>query len=119
MSSSLDIYCQKQLCLKAGSQLWLWWKRVACSDLNIVDGLCRVEPNASSHVFLVHGQACAKSEHHPTCSHTEEGTTPMGKLYAIDFEEIMAEDWRVRALAVLMRLHIMPFFQRQPGSQWS
>ena len=29
----------------------------------------------------------------------------MGKLYAIDFEEIMAEDWRVRAffLALLSR----------------
>ena len=68
-----------------------------------MDGLCRVEPNASSHVFLVHGQACAKSEHHPTCSHTEEGTTPMGKLYAIDFEEIMAEDWRVRAVEAFMK----------------
>ena len=55
----------------------------------------RVEPTASSNVFLIHGKACAKSEWHPTCSLEEEGVEPLGKLYAINFKELMGDDWRV------------------------
>lgn len=63
---------------------------------------CRVEPTASSQVFLVHGQACEKSDWHPTCTHTEQGTRPQGKLYALDFQEILADDWRVRSQTALL-----------------
>ena len=57
----------------------------------------RVEPTAASSIFLVHGKACTKSDWHPTCSHEEEGVEPLGKLYAINFKELMGEDWRVSA----------------------
>lgn len=67
-----------------------------CITLNKRYPACRVEPTAASSVFLVHGKACKKTEAHPTCSHDEEGVEPLGKLYAIDFKELMGEDWRVR-----------------------
>ena len=54
-----------------------------------------MEPTAASQVFLVYGKACAKSDWHPTCTHTEEGTKPKGKLYSLDFEKILGNDWKV------------------------
>ena len=69
---------------------------------------CRVEPTASSNVFLIHGKACAKSEWHPTCSHEEEGVEPLGKLYAINFKELMGDDWRVR-MSQLSSCHTLSF----------
>ena len=67
-----------------------------------------MEPTASSNVFLIHGKACTKSEWHPTCSHEEEGVEPLGKLYAINFKELMGDDWRVR-YQLLNSCHLLGF----------
>ena len=63
-------------------------------------GTCRVEPKATSHVFVVHGQACLRSPQNPTCSHTKEGVKPAGKIYVVDLKPILGSDWRVRGAPV-------------------
>ena len=57
----------------------------------------RVEPKASSKLFIVHGKACRKSEQHPTCTHDSDFAEPAGKLYSIDIQAILGNDFRVRA----------------------
>ncbi|CAL5221253.1 g3408 [Coccomyxa viridis] len=54
----------------------------------------RVEPKATSHVFVVHGQACLTTPAHPTCTHTKEGTKPVGKIYVVDLKPVLGSDWR-------------------------
>ena len=56
----------------------------------------RVEPQASSKLFIVHGKACRKGEQHPTCTHDNDFTDPAGKLYSIDIQAILGDDFRVR-----------------------
>lgn len=56
----------------------------------------RVEPKATSHVFVVHGQACLTTPAHPTCTHSKEGTKPVGKIYVVDLKPVLGSDWRVR-----------------------
>ena len=56
---------------------------------------CRVEPSSSSHVFLVWGEACFRDERHPNCTHTEPGVPPAGKLFALDVEKLLGNEWKV------------------------
>jgi hypothetical protein len=56
--------------------------------------LCRVDPLASGHVFLVHGQACVKTQARQQCSFTGGGTPP-AKMFMIDVKDLMQADWRV------------------------
>ena len=56
---------------------------------------CRVEPKATSHVFVVHGQACLTTPAHPSCTHSKEGTKPVGKIYVVDLKPVLGSDWRV------------------------
>ena len=55
----------------------------------------RVEPTATSHTFMVHGEACARSAANPTCTHDKEGQIPAGKLYVVDVKAVMGTDWVV------------------------
>ena len=59
----------------------------------------RVEPTAKSHVFLVYGEACFKDERHPNCTHTELGARPQGKLFALDLERLIGNEWQVQFVA--------------------
>ena len=56
---------------------------------------CSVEPTSSSHVFLVYGEACFKDEFHPNCTHTDPGTRPLGKLFSLDLQRLMGNEWQV------------------------
>ena len=59
--------------------------------------LCdRVEPKAASHVFLILGEACFKDAAHPNCTHTDPGTRPQGKLFSLDLERLIGNEWQVR-----------------------
>lgn len=53
----------------------------------------RIAPGGNSGVFLVHGTACLKTTAHPSCGFTG-GSTPPGKMYALDLEELLAGDWK-------------------------
>lgn len=46
-------------------------------------------------MFLVHGQACLKSTTHPNCTFMG-GSTPPGRMFAIDVRDLLGSDWRVR-----------------------
>lgn len=54
---------------------------------------CRVEPEGASHIFIVHGEACTKSERHPTCTHEGWGEAPAGRAYILNFQELLGSDW--------------------------
>lgn len=53
----------------------------------------RVAPGGNSPVFIIHGTACLKTASHPGCGFTG-GSVPPGKMYAIDFQEILATEWK-------------------------
>ena len=55
----------------------------------------RVEPTAASHIFLVYGEACFRDEAHPKCTHTEAGQRPQGKLFSLDLEHLLGNEWQV------------------------
>ena len=60
----------------------------------------RVEPKGDSHVFIVHGEACHKTNINPTCSQDRYGTA-QGRMYVLDFKALMGSDWRVSCHVVL------------------
>ncbi len=53
----------------------------------------RVEPEGTSHIFIVHGEACTKSDRHPTCTHEGSGQAPEGRAYVLNFQELLGSDW--------------------------
>ncbi len=53
-----------------------------------------MDPKGAGHMFLVHGQACVKSQTRPQCSFTGGGAPP-AKMFSIDVKELMQGDWRV------------------------
>lgn len=58
--------------------------------------VCSVEPTASSHVFLIYGEACVQDRWHPNCTHTDPGTRPLGKLFSLDINQLLGNEWQVR-----------------------
>ncbi|KAK9806438.1 hypothetical protein WJX73_007437 [Symbiochloris irregularis] len=69
------------------------WHSVKLSEAIDVIGI-RVEPTAASHIFLVHGEACFKDDDHPNCTHTDVGTRPPGKLFSLDLQHIVGNEWK-------------------------
>ena len=57
--------------------------------------LRRVEPTASSHIFLVYGEACFQDERHLSCTHTQAGERPAGKMFALDLAALMGNEFKV------------------------
>lgn len=53
-----------------------------------------VEPTASSHVFLIYGEACVQDRWHPNCTHTDPGTRPLGKLFSLDINQLLGNEWQ-------------------------
>jgi hypothetical protein len=53
----------------------------------------RVAPGGNSPLFIVHGTACLKTTSHPGCGFTG-GSVPPGKMYAIDFQEILGAEYK-------------------------
>ncbi|KAL4860184.1 Vacuolar protein sorting/targeting protein 10 [Chlorella vulgaris] len=68
------------------------WHKVALPEAMSVENI-RVDPLASGHVFLVHGQACVKTQARQQCSFTGGGTPP-AKMFMIDVKDLMQADWR-------------------------
>ena len=66
----------------------------------------RVDPKGGGHVFLVHGQACAKSLTRPQCGFAGGGTPP-SKMFVIDVKDLMGSEWRVRPAALVLRLALV------------
>lgn len=60
--------------------------------------MCRVEPGATSHIFVVHGKACKKSDEKPRCSAIGQDDVPPGRMYVVDIRDLMGVDWKVRGL---------------------
>ena len=69
---------------------------------NEITLVSRVEPTLASHTFLVYGEACFKDEAHPNCTHTEAGMRPQGKLFSLDLEHILGNEWQVSYYLLLM-----------------
>ncbi|KAL4423249.1 hypothetical protein ABPG77_000041 [Micractinium sp. CCAP 211/92] len=68
------------------------WHDVVLPESILVDNI-RVDPKAAGHLFLVHGQACLKSTTHPNCTFMG-GSTPPGRMFAIDVRDLLGSDWR-------------------------
>eukprot|EP00884_Botryococcus_braunii_P007264 jgi/Botrbrau1/16539/Bobra.0327s0006.1 len=54
----------------------------------------RVEPSATSHIFVVHGKACKQTPDQPTCSGSGQDDVPPGRMYVIDIKDVMGVDWK-------------------------
>ena len=63
-----------------------------------------MEPTLASHTFLVYGEACFKDDAHPNCTHTEVGKRPQGKLFSLDLEHILGNEWQVQTLLKAQQL---------------
>lgn len=60
---------------------------------------CRVEPQAASHTFIVHGYACQKSDEHPDCTASASQFQTDGKVFVIDVKDVMGTDFKVFTVA--------------------
>lgn len=68
------------------------WHKVALPEAISVDNI-RVDPKGQGNTFLVHGQACLKSQTRPQCAFTG-GSTPPAKMFVVDVKDLMQSDWR-------------------------
>ncbi|EFN50639.1 expressed protein [Chlorella variabilis] len=68
------------------------WHKVALPEAMSVENI-RVDPKGGGHVFLVHGQACMRSQTRPQCGFTGGGTPP-AKMFMIDVKDLLQGDWR-------------------------
>jgi hypothetical protein len=69
------------------------WHTVRLPEPLLVDNI-RVDPSGGGRVFLVHGQACARSEARPACTYAGGGGGPPGKLFSVDVRELLGADFR-------------------------
>jgi sortilin len=69
------------------------WHTVRLPEPMLVDNI-RVDPSGGGRVFLVHGQACARSEARPACTYMGGGGGPPGKLFSVDVRELLGADFR-------------------------
>jgi len=60
---------------------------------------------------VVHGQACRKTDAHPSCTHDRPGQMPEGRIYVVDITDLMGSDLPVRhAWVMLCKLIPRPAF---------
>ncbi|KAK9831811.1 hypothetical protein WJX74_010382 [Apatococcus lobatus] len=68
------------------------WQTIHLAEAIDVSNI-RAEPEGTSHIFIVHGEACTKSDRHPTCTHEGWGEAPAGRAYILNFQELLGSDW--------------------------
>lgn len=68
------------------------WMDVKLPEAIAVDNI-RVSPSGGGHVFVVHGQACVRTEEHPSCTFVG-GEVPPSRMFVLDLKELMQGDWK-------------------------
>ena len=53
---------------------------------------------------MVHGQACRKTDAHPSCTHDRPGQMPEGRIYVVDITDLMGSDLPVRNAWMMPRI---------------